>query len=135
MTTTKITKKAQYAAIKDILAANGADDLVAFVDHEIELLDNKAASAAKRAATKKAEGDALREAVYNVLSPDEFMTIAEVTAVIVNSGEFADITEPKVRARLTQLAKEEVGLAEKGVKDVPTSDGKGRKLAAYRRLG
>ena len=63
-------------------------------------MDNKAAKAKERAAEKKAEGDALREAVAAVLT-DEYQTIAAIAAQV----EGDDITPAKVTARLTQLVK------------------------------
>ena len=140
----KPTKKANYAAIVAILNAaesNGLeldgteityDSLRDFVDHEVELLDNKAAAAAKRAAAKKVEGDALREKIYDVLT-DEPMTINE----IVKALDDEDISAQMVTARLTQLASPEVNRVEKKTVTVPASSegGKSKKLSAYRRIG
>ena len=78
-TVKKPTKKANYNAILSILSAAEGEGLVLesteitydslreFIEHEVELLDNKAAAAAKRAAAKKVEGDALRQASYAML--------------------------------------------------------------------
>lgn len=143
-TVKKPTKKANYAAIVAILNAaenNGLeldgteityDSLRDFVEHEIELLDNKAAAAAKRAAAKKVEGDALREKIYDVLT-DEPMTINE----IVKALDDEDISAQMVTARLTQLASPEVNRVAKETVTVPASSegGKSKKLSAYRRIG
>lgn len=143
-TVKKPTKKANYAAIVAILNAaesNGLeldgteityDSLRDFVEHEIELLDNKAAAAAKRAAAKKVEGDALREKIYDVLT-DEPMTINE----IVKALDDEDISAQMVTARLTQLASPEVNHVVKETVTVPASSegGKSKKLSAYRRIG
>lgn len=142
-TVKKPTKKANYSAIKAILdAANKAgmalniegityDSLNEFVDHEIELLENKAAAAQKRAAEKKVEGDALRERIYEVLT-DEFMTIPEIVKALNDEA----ISPQMVTARLSQLASPEVGKVEKDVKTVPaaTEGGKAKKLSAYRKI-
>lgn len=140
-TSKKITKKAQYATILDILAyaednefalPEGLDFgmLSDFVNHEIELLDKKAESAAKRAADKKVAGDALRDRIYGVLSDAEFKTIAE----IVKELNDPDVSPQMVTARLTQLGS--LGQIEKDSVTVPAAGegGKARKVVAYRKL-
>lgn len=140
-TSKKITKKAQYATILDILAyaednefalPEGLDFgmLSDFVNHEIELLDKKAESAAKRAADKKVAGDALRDRIYGVLSDTEFKTIAE----IVKELNDPDVSAQMVTARLTQLGS--LNQIEKDSVTVPaaTDGGKARKVVAYRKL-
>ena len=134
--TKKITKKEQYNVLLDIVRfvdGNYAlpegvtfEDLYGFVNHEIELLDNKAAAAQKRAAVKKEEGDALREEVYNVLSDTDFMTIDDIVAAVGNPN----VTRNMVTSRLTQL-----GRLDRVEKDnvAAGEDNKGRKISAYRR--
>ena len=89
---TRITKKDYYSTILDLVTlaeGNGFglpegmtyDGIAEFVNHEVELLEAKAASAAKRAAAKRAAGDELREMVLNTLSDTEFMTIDDIVAV------------------------------------------------------
>lgn len=143
-TVKKISKKEKLLALKAVAqTAEGSGitldmgditygTLYDFVDHEIELLENKAAAAQKRAASKKAEGDALREQVYNVLSDTEFMTTDEIVKALGDE----DITAQMVTSRLTQLASEEVGKVEKTQVTVSGKDGgRSRKLSAYRRIG
>ena len=135
----KITKKEQYNILLDILeyAENAGatidgdvtyDDLRGFVNHEIELLDSKAAAAQKRAAAKKEEGDALREEVFSVLSDTDFMTIDQIVTAINNP----DVTRNMVTSRLTQLGK--LYRVEKDSVSAGTGEGgKSRKVSAYRR--
>lgn len=124
MAEVKITKKDWYAQIRAVVEASDNEQkegILGFIDHEVELLEAKAAKAAERAASKKADGDELRNAVQAVLT-DELQTIDAITAQI--EGE--EITKAKVTARLTQLVKAEVA-----VKDmVKTEDG--RKVTAYK---
>lgn len=125
-TSTKITKKTQFQAIRDILLANSSDSsLISFVDHELELLDNRSLTASKRAEKKRLEGDALRSTVYNALSSTDPLTIPEITTAI----EDPNVTEPMVRARLSQLVKQ--GLVGKTTKEVPVPGDNSRKLTAY----
>lgn len=125
-TSTKITKKTQFQAIRDILLANSSDSsLISFIDHELELLDNRSLTASKRAEKKRLEGDALRSTVYNALSSTDPLTIPEITTAI----EDPNVTEPMVRARLSQLVKQ--GLVNKTTKEVPVPGDNSRKLTAY----
>lgn len=135
----KITKKEQYNVLLDLInyAENAGatldteatyDDLRTFVNHEIELLDNKAAAAQKRAAEKKVEGDALREEVLNVLSDTNYMTIDQIVTALNNP----DVTRNMVTSRLTQLGK--LDKVEKDSIAVGAGEGtKSRKVSAYRR--
>lgn len=141
MNTKKVTKKEQYNVLLDILkAAEGTIELegdityaslTEFINHEIELLDNKAAAAQERAAKKKAEGDELREKVLNTLNTEEFMT----PDAIVDALDDADITRNMVISRLTQLGEKGTNQVEKSEISVPaaTEGGKARKAVAYRR--
>lgn len=139
---TRITKKDYYSTILDLVTlaeGNGFglpegmtyDGIAEFVNHEVELLEAKAASAAKRAAAKRAAGDELREMVLNTLSDTEFMTIDDIVAAIGNP----DVTKNKVTARLTQLGDRGLGVVEKTQVTVePTTEGgKSRKVSAYKR--
>ena len=117
---TKTTKKDNFNAIISVLTAGGHDDLAAVIQNEIDLLDRKAAKAKERAATKKAETDALYDAVQAVLT-GELATISEIT----DACGVEDATNAKVQARLKKLA--DAGVA---VKEQVTIDK--RKLVAYR---
>mgnify|MGYP003554256831 CR=1 FL=1 len=114
----KLTKKDFYAMLTEIVGATEVEmkeDLLAFIDKEVSLIDAKAEKAKARAAEKKAEGDALRDAVQAVLT-EEYQTINDIASQV--EGE--EITKAKITARLTSLVKN--GLAEKA--DVKTEDGK-----------
>lgn len=143
-TVKKPTKKANYSAILQILEAAEStialdmgeityDSLREFIEHEVELLDNKAVAAQKRAAAKKVEGDALRERIYNVLSDTEPMTINDIVKALNDE----DVSAQMVTARLTQLASPEVARVVKETVTVPaaTEGGKSKKLSAYKRIG
>ena len=130
----KITKREMFEALVE--AANGAEfkftaeELIAFAENEIALLDKKAVKAKERAATKKAEGDELTEAVRAAMSAEEFEPIADIAARI--EGE--DVTVAKVQYRLTQLVKN--GEAEKEQITIPGGEGqKARKIMAYKLIG
>ena len=120
----KLTKKDYYNLIKDVLEATeieAKDELLAFVEKQVEMIENKAEKAKARAAEKKATGDELRGVIKSVLT-DEFQTADAITSQI--DGE--DVTRAKVIARLGQLVKN--GEAEKT--DVKTDDN--RTVKAYK---
>lgn len=138
--TKKITKRECYNTLMQMVDQAEADNVVfenedmtfdglrEFIAHEIELLDNKAAAAAKRAQAKRDEGDALRARILDVMSTEDFMTIPEIVKAIGDE----DVSAQMVTARLTQCVKAE--LAEKDSVSVEIA-GKTKKLSAYRRLG
>lgn len=124
----KLTKKEMFAAIRGMVEnveAVGdipADEVLAFIDKQVEQIDKKAAKAKEKAAEKKVEGDTLRDAVAAILT-DEYQTIDAITAQV----DIEDVTKSKVTARLTQLVAAEI--AEKAqVKEADTN----RKVMAYR---
>lgn len=120
----KITKRDNFTAIAAFLAENGKNEWADVINHEIELLDNKAAKAKATAAKKKVEGDALRDAVQAVLT-DELATIAD----IADKVEGDEITPAKVQFRLNALVN--AGIASKEQVVVGEGDSK-RKLMAYK---
>lgn len=125
MENTKLTKKDYYGMIKEILEnaeVENKDELVAFVDKQIEAIDTKAEKAKERAAAKKVDGDALRAQVEGLLT-DEYQTADDILA----QSQGADLTKAKIVARLTQLVKAEV--AEKA--QAKTEDGK--KVMVYKK--
>lgn len=136
---TKTTKREMYEALIN-LATNGtltyetadgtaevtAEALSAFAQNEIDLLDKKAVKAKERAAQKRAEGDALTDAVRAVLT-DEFQTIADIAAQI----EGDEVSVAKVSYRLTQLTKN--GEAERSETTIAGKDGaKASKKAVFK---
>ena len=136
----KMTKRNVYEALINYansgVMAYAADEgdvvvtteaLAAFAENEIALLDKKAAKAKERAATKKAEGDELTDAVRAAMSTEDFEPIADIAARI--EGE--DVSLSKVTYRLGQLVKN--GEAAKEQITVPGTDGqKSRKIMAYK---
>lgn len=126
----KLTKRNVYEALLKMVETGTLeiteDELKTFCENEIALLDKKAEKAKERAATKRAEGDALTDAVRAALT-GEFEPIADIAARI--DGE--DVTVSKVSYRLTQLVK--AGEAEKEQITIPATEGqKARKIMGYK---
>ena len=128
----KITKREMYndliAYFKGEIAGIDEDAVIEFAEKQIKQLDKKAEAAKKAAEKKKAEGDALTDAVAAVLT-DEFASIADITAAV--AGDDETITAPKVTYRLAKMVRE--GIAEKQQITVEGVDGqKARKVQGYR---
>lgn len=136
----KITKRQMYTAMINFAnegsfsfdAGDGEimvvapDEIIAFAENEIALLDKKAAKAKETAAKKKTEADALTDVIAQALGED-FESIADIAARI----EGDDVTVAKVTYRLNKLV--ELGLAEKQAIKVPGSDGKkSRTIQGYK---
>lgn len=129
--TEKLTDRKIYTAIAEgTLEDLDADVIAAWAEKKIAQLDHKAAKAKETAAKKKAEGDALTDAVKEALGP-EFETIADIAARI--EGE--DVTVSKISYRLNALFKTEGSGVEKGEVVVKGEDGKSRRLVGYRYAG
>ena len=114
----KMTKKDYYEMLKTTvkgIEVENKEDLLTFIDRELELIENKSVKAKERAAEKRAEGDELRAAVKSILTTEN-QTIDEIFGQI--EGE--DLTRAKIVARLTQLVK--AGEAKK--EEVKSEDGK-----------
>lgn len=118
MATEKITKKAYFEMLKDIVAATDTadkDNLLAFIDTNIAQLDAKAAKAKEKAAEKKVEGDELREKIAACLTSEP----KDIATILDEIGD-EELTRAKVTARLAQLIN--LGTATKEV--IKTADGK-----------
>lgn len=118
MATEKITKKAYFEMLKDIVAATDTadkDNLLAFIDTNIAQLDAKAAKAKEKAAEKKVEGDELREKIAACLTSEP----KDIATILDEVGD-EELTRAKATARLAQLIN--LGTATKEV--TKTADGK-----------
>ncbi len=92
----KITKREMFAQIREIVADNA--DMVAFIDHEIDLLSKKSGS--KKPTANQVANEGLKDVILEVLKDSEGMT---ATAVLGASDEFAGLSNQKITALLRQL--------------------------------
>ena len=129
----KITKKQKFEAMIAYFKGEEAEvtltetDFIEFCEDQIVDLDKKAAKAKERAAAKKAEADELTNLVHSVLT-EEYQTIADIATAVVESDP--DATTAKVTNRLSKLFN--AGAVEKEQISVADSEGKKRKVMAYR---
>ena len=90
----KLTKKEMFA---QILTRLSDESEIAFINHEIELLENKASGNKKPTATQVAN-ESLKVVILNYLETVDSATVTDVQKYIGN-----DITNQKVSALLKQL--------------------------------
>lgn len=94
----KITKKEMFAQIKAVLTD---EEQIAFIDHEIELLEKKS-GAKKKPTANQIANEGIKETILTVLGTDG-MTASEV---LTASDEFCGMTNQKISTLLHQLVKD-----------------------------
>lgn len=99
---TKMTKKDWFEAIKTVVENSGADradEMVTFINHELELLNNKSSKTAMTKRQKENVGviELIKTALFEVAKP---VTITELMAA---SPELAQYTPQKISALMKQL--------------------------------
>lgn len=82
------------------------DELLNFIDKQIETLQKRKVAAAERAEKKRAESDAMTEAILAKLG-EEYLGVDDIVAALDDES----VTRNKVTARLGKLVK--AGLVEK----------------------
>jgi hypothetical protein len=125
----KITKRDNYNALYDLVSNAGLDQeteerLHAFIDHELELMAQRAEKSKKYQQAHKATDDAMTDAIMEVLrDADAPMTVADIV------GKVIDSTPQKVVYRLGKLFKD--NSITKETKSVKVGDNPARKVTFY----
>lgn len=73
-----MTKREMYAAIKAIPAVSANEEMVAFIDHEVELLEKKAATPRKPTKTQIENAEAQAKIIEYLFTVDKPLTIREI---------------------------------------------------------
>lgn len=94
MTNTKLTKKDHFNALLKIEEVSANPVLVAFVEHELELLAKKNAADRKPTATQVAN-EGIREAILDFMEENTLYTVSEF---IKKVPACADLSQSKVSA-------------------------------------
>ena len=101
---TKITKRERFEQLMEIVKASEVEnsaELVAFIEHEVELLTKKNSRSGKPTKTQ-VENESIKAQIVSVLeSAGKPMTVTQLLA----KSELADLSNQKVSALLTQLRK------------------------------
>jgi hypothetical protein len=103
--TVKKTKAMYYAELREmvlttVLDEEKQDELIEFIDKQVEALEKRRAAATARAEKKRAESDAMTDAILAQIG-DELMTVDD----IVDALDDEDATRNKVTARLGKLVR------------------------------
>ena len=108
-TTKKMTKRDYFNILRKSypVTAENYNDVIAFIDHEIELLERKNSAEKKPTATQKANAD-LKAAILESMVKDRNYTITEM---IKEFPALSELTNQKVSAMVRQLV--EANLIEK----------------------
>jgi len=107
MANSKMTKKDWFEVVKGIVVASGdarVDEMVAFIDHEVELLNKRSAKSGQTKTQKENVGimDTIKEVLVDMGKP---VTITEMQA----DERLAGFSNQKLSALVKQLvAKNEV---------------------------
>lgn len=99
MANKKMTKVEMFNAIKAVVADN--EDFVAFIDHEIELLQKKSTN--KKATKTQIENEGIKETILAVLT-DEGATVTEIQG---KDDTLVSLSNQRVSALLRQLVADE----------------------------
>jgi len=109
----KMTKREYFNAIKAVVEAAGQDEMVKFIDHEIELLDKKANyKSDKPTATQKANEE-IKAVLLEVLSETSGKTVTEL---IKSDARLGELSNQKVSAILRLMKKDGIVRDEKDKK-------------------
>ena len=103
-TVKKVTKKDYFAGLKVIVensTVDNKDELVAFIDREVELLNKRNASRAGKPTKKQAENEILVETIYDVLAE---LGVASTIADIQDGDEtLKELSGQRMSALLKKL--------------------------------
>ena len=95
----KKTKREHFAELR-VLAAGNAE-LIAFIDHEVELL-NKKNSAERKPTINQMDNAKIKKIIADNIG-DKSYTITEMIKAILGGTEWADITCSRLTAVCTQM--------------------------------
>lgn len=131
--TAKLTKREIFEGIINVIETGEwelitAEDAVACLKGEIELLDRRATKARERAAAKREEGDELTARIFETLNTDNFMVINDIMNALV--ADYPEITPRKIATRLARLHTNNSIVKE--YVTVPDAEGKNRKILGYK---
>lgn len=128
-TEVKITKKDNYNTLYELVSNAGLDTetedrLHAFIDHELELMAQRAEKSKQYQKEHKAESDAMTDLIMDALAgADCALSVADIV------GKITDSTPQKVVYRLGKLFK--AGKITKDTQTVKFEDAPARRVTYY----
>jgi carbamoylphosphate synthase small subunit len=101
MTQKKITKRESFTEIKEILESLGKDSLVEVMEHELELLAKKNASAKDKPTATQVANEGIKETIIDTLLENgDKMTISEMQKA---NAELGELSNQRISALIRQL--------------------------------
>ena len=98
----KKTKREHYAELR--MLATGNAELIAFIDHEIELL-NKKNSAERKPTANQLDNVKIKKIIKENIGTNRY-TITEMIKALLSGTEWAEITCSRLTAICTQMIEE-----------------------------
>ena len=99
MTNKKITKRDRFNALLHMAEVKANPDMVAFIEHELELLAKKN-SADKKPTAQQTANEAIKSAIVEAMEANRLYTVTEIQKSV---DECADLSNQRVSALLRQL--------------------------------
>lgn len=98
-----MTKKEMFVAIANVPAVAENAEMVDFLNHQIELLENRKSSPRKGMTKTQKENITIKEAIMSALAETEnFLTVTE----LISLNNLNNYTNQKISALLRQLVSE-----------------------------
>jgi hypothetical protein len=102
MTNKKITKRDRFNALLNMAEVKADPDMVAFIEHELELLAKKN-SADKKPTAQQTANEAIKSAIMEAMEPNHLYTVTELQKSV---EACAELSNQRVSALLRQLKDE-----------------------------
>lgn len=96
----KVTKREMYNALLAIAEVQANDDMVEFINHEIELLSRK--NSAKKATPQQEENSAIKVAMIDIMT--EPMTATQIMNAVASL--FPNLERPLTNQRISALLRQ-----------------------------
>lgn len=103
MATNKMTKKDYFSILREMSVNANRNDLVAFIDHEVELI-NKKNSAERGLTTTQLENNEIKAYLVANIG-DKAYTITEMIKAVFSGSKWPEISVSKLTALCGQLVK------------------------------
>ena len=102
----KMTKRDRYNALLNIPDVKADADLVAFIKHELELLDRKNASGGEKKLTAtQIANEGVKQAILDEMEPNRLYTISEMMKALPSCNELSNQKVTRLVAQLVSDSK------------------------------
>ena len=99
MTHKKITKRDRFTALLNMVEVKADPEMVAFIEHELELLAKKN-STEKKPTAQQTANEGIKTAIVSAMEENHLYTVTEIQKMVT---ECAELSNQRVSALLRQL--------------------------------